>query len=475
MSNLLATIRTAGEMLRTCEKGLTVTQNNIANASTPGYARAGMSLIAQYFDPDNGTIGGVGAGPIQSARSSLAERTVRRQLESLGYASTQTQLLDGIESAFPVSSGSGIAGALNDLLASFSSWSLTPNDSNARAAVLEEARGLARAFADTATQLAEASRTAEATLEDTVSQINALAGQLRTANAAIRNGGRDDAGVDALLHSTMEELSELVDFTALEESDGTFTILAGGMVPLVIGDQDYPLSVDFAQPEDPTWPEGPIAARVVGTAGEDVTARLKGGTLGGTLDVRNRVLPGLVGSSSETGDLNRLAVAIAERVNGLLAAGLTEDDTVSAEPLFQFDAVNQTAAAITLTVNEAFEPEMLAAIDPGPPYVGNGTALKLAALATSSDAADTIDGSGFMQFYSGIAERVGRQNAEAKENVLRQESSVAQARAVRDEISGVSLDEEAILLLEYQRAYQAAAQLISVLDELTETAVNLLR
>ncbi|HWQ56124.1 MAG TPA: flagellar hook-associated protein FlgK [Bryobacteraceae bacterium] len=475
MSNLLASIRTAGDTLRTYEKGLTVTQNNIANASTPGYARAGMSLIAEYFDPDHGTIGGVGTAPIQSARSSLAERAVRRQLEGLGYASTQTQLLEGIEAAFPVSSGSGIPGALNDLLASFSSWSLTPNDSNARAAVLEDARGLARAFGDTATQLSEASRTAEATLNDTVSHINALVGQLRDTNTAIRNGGRDDAGLEALAHSTMEKLSELVDFTALEQADGTFTILAGGMVPLVIGDQEYPLSVDFAQPEDPAWPEGPNPARVLDAAGEDVTARIKGGTLGGTLDVRNRVLPGLIGSSSETGGVNRLAVAIAERVNGLLAAGMTEDDATPAEPLFQFDALNQTAAAITLTVNELFEPEMLAAIDPGPPYVSNGTALKLAGLGMSSDPADQIDGTGFTQFYAGMAERVGRQHAEAKETVLRQETSVAQARAVREEISGVSLDEEAILLLEYQRAYQAAAQLISVLDELTETAVNLLR
>jgi len=46
---------------------------------------------------------------------------------------------------------------------------------------------------------------------------------------------------------------------------------------------------------------------------------------------------------------------------------------------------------------------------------------------------------------------------------------------MREEISGVSLDEEAAQMIEYQRAYQAAAQLVSVLNDLTDTLLSMLR
>jgi flagellar hook-associated protein 1 len=475
MSNLFATLRTASDMLEVYQKGLQVVQNNIGNANTPGYARRRMPLVAQRFEPDAGIAGGVRAGPLENARNALAERIVQRQMERLGYAGAQAELLGGIEGAFPVSGDRGVPGALNALFRSFSAWSLTPNDANARAAVVEEARGVVQAFADAAAQLAEASRMAEVRLQDTVGQINTLVSRLRDANAEVRDGSRDDAGLDARVHATLEELSGLVNFTVLQQADGTMTVLAGGMAPLLVGNRQYPLSIEFAQPADPAWPDGPAPVRVLDAGGADITARLTAGKLGGALDVRNRALPGLIGDSNQAGDLNRLAMAVAGRVNSLLAAGHTAEGVPGEEELFRFDALNHTAAARTLAVNPAFRPEMLAAVDPGPPYVSNGTALKLAGLAQPQDAADKIDGAGFMQFYAGMAAGVGRHTAEARQGAQLQTEAVAQARAMRAELSGVSLDQEAMLMVEYQRAYQAAAHMISVLNELTGIAVNLLR
>lgn len=54
-------------------------------------------------------------------------------------------------------------------------------------------------------------------------------------------------------------------------------------------------------------------------------------------------------------------------------------------------------------------------------------------------------------------------------------SLLAQSRGLRDQVSGVSLDEQAVILIQFQRAYQANAKLITVLNDLTATAVGLLR
>jgi flagellar hook-associated protein 1 FlgK len=142
-------------------------------------------------------------------------------------------------------------------------------------------------------------------------------------------------------------------------------------------------------------------------------------------------------------------------------------------PLFTLDSGNPAAAARTLEVAQ-IGAEDLAAIDPGPPFRANGIALKLAGLGDST-AGGSVDGLGFVRFYGEMAGRVGRELAAAVDNRTARSQSAAQARILRDGISGVSLDEEAVYLVEFQRAYQATARLIGVLSDLTETTVNLLR
>ena len=56
-----------------------------------------------------------------------------------------------------------------------------------------------------------------------------------------------------------------------------------------------------------------------------------------------------------------------------------------------------------------------------------------------------------------------------------QQSAVAQAKNLRQQMSGVSLDEEATILIQFQRAYEANSRLIGVLDQLTEDTINILQ
>ena len=58
----------------------------------------------------------------------------------------------------------------------------------------------------------------------------------------------------------------------------------------------------------------------------------------------------------------------------------------------------------------------------------------------------------------------------ASESVLLQ-----QAVAARDSVAGVNLDEEAANLIRYQQAYQAAAQVIAVADEVFQTLLSATR
>jgi flagellar hook-associated protein 1 FlgK len=67
----------------------------------------------------------------------------------------------------------------------------------------------------------------------------------------------------------------------------------------------------------------------------------------------------------------------------------------------------------------------------------------------------------------------GQKVSAADNNLQTQAAVLAQATAQRDAVSGVSLDEEAINLLQYQKAFEAASRFIKVADEMTQMILSL--
>jgi flagellar hook-associated protein 1 FlgK len=125
-------------------------------------------------------------------------------------------------------------------------------------------------------------------------------------------------------------------------------------------------------------------------------------------------------------------------------------------------------------VDPTVTPDQLAAISPGPPEVSNGVPLALSALASPLQDADKINGVSYSEFYGQLAGRVGSALSDATNSQEVQQSLLSQAKDLRQQYQGVSLDEEATTLMQFQRAYQAASKFITVVDELTSEAINML-
>lgn len=478
MPGLFSSLATSANSLDAFQRSLDVIQNNVTNASTPGYARQALSLEAMPFQPAEGLAGGVAAGGIQSARDQYAEQSVRQQFSAFGTLEQKAQSLSDLELNFNVSSDSGIPGALNGLFQSFSSWSVTPGSGASRQTVIDNAQQVAQAFQQASANIAKSFNGTGQQIQQTLDHINSLASQLRTDNMQRLSGQTYDAGLDAQMNSIVEQMSEYANITATTEPDGSVTVLLGGQSPLVIGAHQYDLSVSFSTTAaaPATVPGGIPPARILDAQGNDVTFHISQGKLGGQLDVYNNVLPSIGGNAYQQGGLNLLAQSVADRVNQLLTSGNISDGPppVSGVPLFNYNAGNPSAIAQTLTLNGAATPDQLAAIDPGPPYVSNGMALRLAALAAPNSAADRINGLSYAEFYGNLAAGVGRQSQVAQDQLTVQQATLAQARNLRSQVSGVSLNDEAAQLLQFQRAYDAVARTVSVLDELTQATINML-
>ncbi len=232
MGTLFGALNSSLTAIQAFQTALNISQNNVSNASTPGYARQVANLEALPFDASGGLTGGVKAGPAQSTQNEYADQAVRTQLSQQGSFSAQSTALASIQGLFDVSGQTGIVGALNNLFQSFSGWSADPGSTSAQQTVLTSAQALAQSFQSTAASLSQTTVQLNQQIGSTVQQINQIASQIQADNVAILKnpnpGGGVDPGVSANLEASLESLSQLADVTVTFASDGTATVLLGG-------------------------------------------------------------------------------------------------------------------------------------------------------------------------------------------------------------------------------------------------------
>jgi flagellar hook-associated protein 1 FlgK len=473
MSSLIASMATAGNALDVYQQALTVVQNNITNSSTPGYATQSLNMVAQPLDVASGLAGGVAAQGLESSRDEYAEEEVRRQLQSLGTYETQASGLSSIDSLFDVTGNSGIPADLNNLYSSFSAWAASPSSASAQQMVIANAGNLASDVQSLAGSLAQASGAVETQIGSTVTQINQLTSTIQQLNVQRLQQGSSDPGSDASLHSSLQQLSELVDVSVVNQPDGTVTVLMDGGSPLVMGTSQYSISSAQSVPSGAANPQSPPSSQILDSQGNDITSQIQGGQLGGLLDVHNNVLASLVGDGQQAGSLNQFAQAFADTVNGILQSGTVSPDSGAAQgaPLFVYDNSDPTAAAASFALNPAITPDQLAPVDAQ--GNANGNANQLASLASSTSAGG-VNGLTFGDFFSGIASYVGQESSTASTNQQAQQQVVTQTEALRDQASGVSLDDQAVSLLSFQKGYEATARLLTTLNDIAETTINMI-
>ncbi len=466
MSSLFAALHTASDALDVIEQAMSVTQNNVSNASTPGYVTQTLKIAADTFDPSGNVWGGVHSDGFQSSRNQYAEESVWNQNQLLGAATAQTSSLSSLQSQFDVSGQTGIPAALSSLYSAFSAWSNSPTDPSQQQQVITAAQGIAQAFNQASSNIQQISSQTDQQLQQTVTQINQLSSQIAAINGQIRDGDGNDAGLQANLYNTIEQLSNLTNVSVQNQTDGTVTVLMNGQVPLVLGTTQTQLQVTDLGSAGATIPNAPPDAHILTASGQDVTSIVSGGQIAALLQFRNVTLPSVMGDGTQQGSLNQLAQAIADRVNGLLTGGQISagPPPVAGVPLFTYNAATPTGVAATLRVSSTITGSQLAAIDPGPPSVANGIASELAQLSNPQAAASMVNGMSYTDYYSSIASGIGQQQSAASSSQQSETELLAQAQSMRDQVSGVSLNDQAATLLQFQQSYEASAQTISVIN-----------
>jgi flagellar hook-associated protein 1 FlgK len=453
MGGILTTLLNSTNALSAYDRVFNAVQNNITNANTPGYVDQNQSLTALPFNPQQGISGGVIPGPVLSSRNEYLEQDVRNQQQFAGDAQQRASDLGQVQPLFDLTKGDGIDGTLNGFFNSFSQLSVNPNDEVARQSVITAAGQVAQSFNQTAIGINQVSNNVDNQTRATVAQINALTAQIAHLNSEYQanSAAGSDAGLDAAMHSDLENLAGLVNFSIIKSNDGTFNVYLGGQTPLVIGGSQLKLSTDFSSPQ----------TVIRDSQSNDVTAEIGSGSLGAMLREKNATLPGYMSL------LNKLSQTFADQVNGQLSQGVDKTGAAPTTNLFSYDQPGDAAYSLAVT---GITPDEIAAATAAAPG-GNGNAIALANLATSP----LVNGFTFTQAYGNLGAAVGTDVTVAQQDQSQYQDSLTQSRQLRQQQTGVSIDAEAAKLLQFQQAYQAVGKMVAVLDDVTQTLLNMVR
>jgi flagellar hook-associated protein 1 FlgK len=483
MGGIFASLHIAANSLDVLEQAIAVVQNNVTNATTPGYVTQTQQLEAQSFDPSASLLGGVEATGVQNARDVYAEQSVWTASQQSGLASQQSANLNSLQQIFDVTGTTGIPGALSGLYSAFSAWSANPSSSSTQQGVLTAAQNLSTAFSQTVAQAQQISANNGQQLTASVNQLNTDAAQIASINGEIRSSpdGAHDAGLQAQLYNTLQDMSSLAPVSVNIETDGTATVLLGGQAPLVMGTTQKNVTISYpATPANAPYPNAAQTTAKLSVANQDVTSLVNTGSIGAELAFANTTLPSLLGNSQTQGSLNQLAQTIAQRVNTVLEAGQTTAGAAGVA-LFTFGAVNgagnpvsPTSVASSLGVAN-ITGSQLAPQTPASgttAAVANGVATELANLVNPTNPLDMLNGFSYTQAYGNIVSDVGQQASTASDNATTATDILNQATTLRANVSGVSLNDQATQLLQFQQAYQASAQMITVVNTLTQSLMT---
>jgi flagellar hook-associated protein 1 FlgK len=450
MGTLNTAMWIASQALDVDQGAMDVTSNNIANASTPGYSREVVDLSEQTpIESGNLTVGtGVELRQIQSVRSQVLSLLIAEQTTQQSGSQTQLNGLQQVESLFSDPT-QGVGANLSTFFNSISQLSTDPSDPADRQSVITAAQNLVGSFNQAAQSLGTIQSSLNQSVSTSVNQINSLTQQIAQINGQVgqlQQLGKDPGSLLDQENQLINQLSQLTNVSEIQTENG-LTLTTGSGTALVVGNQSFALTVG----------NGPTGMQDVFSQGQDITSTLQGGSLGGSIQVRDQDIPGILNQ------LNTLAGQFATSFNNAQAQGFDLNGNPG-QALFAFNA-SGAAASLSLTTTD---PDAIAASSDGTPG-SNGNIANLMAVETNP----LPSGETPTDSYANMVSDSGNLASQAQAEVTASTTSLNQLTDQLGAISGVSINEETTNLLTYQTAFSAAARVVTTVDQLTQAVLNM--
>ncbi|MCH4887434.1 flagellar hook-associated protein FlgK [Acidaminobacter sp. JC074] len=439
------------------QASLTVTTNNMTNASTKGYTRQ-QAIHTSINPPQSYTLSsagyGVKIGQVRRVNDQFLRENCRAGYNELSYFETTKNYLYEVETAFGDLYGYNMQTSTDEFFNAWEELAKSPSDQAARALVYESGVSFVDTLNQYDHQLDAIEDSVIMEIQNTVSSINSLSNELANVNAKIASSVDPPNELLDYQDMLLDDLSKLVTCTFTYQHDGTVDVTTKNGI-LVGGNSAYEIAC-VSKP-----PNGlPEAEWANGQAFDN-----QGGSLGALNDLLYNTLPEVKGV------INDGMMQVIDKVNELHASGTGLDGSTG---LDFFVAINP---------NEAFEignlqvnPDLsdfnkIGASVTG--ELGDGTLADEISLVqnesfiTSGDEEVTID-----QYIAAYTQWLGIISSDAQFEYENQQTLSLQLETQLSAVSSVSVDEEMANMMMFQQAYNANINVMNTVDELLENLIR---
>lgn len=475
MSNMIyGMLNNAKSALITQQKALDVTANNIANVNTEGYSRQRLSI--EQSGPITYPGGTLNSG-VQTKTSiqRIYDRFLTAQMADAaaqgGRWEAQRETLEKAELMFDDASGYGLNGAMADFFVSWQEVANNPSGFTERATLLADAQSMTQVFNKVNRDLTQVQIDSDLSITGAVDDINGLTNEIADLNlkiAEVENGSAQIAN-EFRDHRDMKRkaLSNLIDISSFEDDNGYLTIATANGHNLVERVRSWNLTTDSNTDgfQDVFWESSSGNL-------DDITDDISTGKLKGWIEARDEIIPEY---RTRLDDLSQeMAATVNDQHNlGRDLYGLAGED------FFLSKSGGSVTGAADITVNDTIVNDtnlvaagLYEASTDGEVFSGdNRNAIAMADI--QSRLVMSGDTSTMNDFYNSLVSDAGRFVSQASVNEEHQSAVSLQLDAYREEVSGVSLDEEMVNLVQFQSAYAAAAKLVTAADEMLQTIIQM--
>ncbi|MGI6143946.1 MAG: flagellar hook-associated protein FlgK [bacterium] len=458
-------METARRALMAQQQALNTTNHNIANANTPGFSRQqavfattpaytlGHSLAGKALEMGTG----VKIEDIRRMRDSFLDYQFRSEVKEQGRWEVRRGILQKLEVVINEPSEAGLATVLDGFWDSWQELSENPESGTARAVVLQQGIALVDTINHLERHLHQLRQDLNQTLEIQINEINSLARQIADLNGQIIRVEASSKKANDLRDKRdllVDQLAKLTGVHVTESESGAIDVVIGNR-GLVEGTRA--LSLEIAGDTStadlyPVWNDGMVLT-------------VNAGSLKGIAEARQLL-------DDFQGKIDALVKELAEAVNAIHAEGYGLDGEMGRPFFVAADGGDIDPGNIAVNQDLMDNPDLLAAArDPGELPGDGSNALALAQLRHKP-----LPGLGettsLTDYYNGLVADLGIQAREAERMASNQELVTGQIDLRREMVAGVNLDEEVANMIRFQHAYNAAARMVTAIDEMLDVLVN---
>ena len=465
MGGLLNTLEIASSSLLASRAGIETAGVNISNVNNPGYARQRV-IIEPRRDP-TGAGAGVEVVGVKSLRDSILDEQLVRESSNKAYLENFQRTLQigqvllgqqiDRQSATPEADSAArnlggqmaIASGLSEFYNALQAVSVSPTSIPDRQVLMLKAGQLTDKFNSVEDRFTTLRSDLNMDLTARIKQANQLIDL--TSRAAMDNSMLNSSGGGLAKDTLQMRLEELGAYSSIKNQFNDLNQITVSINDVVVI-QDNQVVGKFEGAEDA---DGGLQVSVR-NSNSDKTAQLNGqGSIQGLVDARDTVLQDL------RQKINLMATTLIEGVNSVHKLGVSLDGSTNLDFFTGTDA--STIAVNKDLIADSRKIQLSADTDEG----DNTVAANLLKWLDASQ-----EGLGKMtvtQHYNEAVATYGQELANINNSLADQEVISHTLKQQRAGVSGVSLDEEMSSLIQFQRAYQASAKLISTVNELFQT------